>query len=386
MFPMFSLVWFNRQGRSANRKTLASDYHPHFCESKEIPMKRLQWVALSIMVLAALAAYAQTSSNVTVFATGFSNPRGLKWGPDGNLYVAEGGTGGDKSTAGKCDQVVPPVGPYTGGRTARISKVAPDGSRSTLVQGLPSTLAAIGDVSGVADVAFIGDQLYALIAGGGCSHGNAGFSNSVLKVNADGSYTQIADLSAFLALHPVKNPEPGDFEPDGTWFNMIAVDGNLYAVEPNHGEVDEITPGGTVTRLIDVSETQGHIVPTSIVRINKGFYVANLSTFPINPGSAARYTVSDLGGITKIQPGLTTVVSMVVNGNDTYFLELSADAGFPEPGKGAVVRLRGGVFKTIADGLTLPTGMTFGSDGALYVSNVGAGPPGAGQIVKITVP
>jgi len=37
------------------------------------------------------------------------------------------------------------------------------------------------------------------------------------------------------------------------------------------------------------------------------------------------------------------------------------------PGKGAVVRLRGGVFKTIADGLTIPTGMTLGSDGALYV-------------------
>jgi len=45
----------------------------------------------------------------------------------------------------------------------------------------------------------------------------------------------------------VKNPDPGDFEPDGTWFNMIAVDGNLYAVEPNHGEVDEITPAGIVT-------------------------------------------------------------------------------------------------------------------------------------------
>ena len=31
--------------------------------------------------------------------------------------------------------------------------------------------------------------------------------------------------------------------------------------------------------------------------------------------------------------------------------------------------------------------MTFGPDGALYVSNYGFGfPPGAGQIVKVTVP
>ena len=74
-------------------------------------------------------------------------------------------------------------------------------------------------------------------------------------------------------------------------------------------------------------------------------------------------------------------------GNDTYFLELSAAPGFPEPGQGAVVRLNGGKFVTIADGLTAPTGMTVGTDGALYVSNFGTGAPaGIGQIVKITLP
>jgi hypothetical protein len=349
-------------------------------------MKKLGWVILSVVVLGVLTAYAQTSRNVSVFSTGFSNPRGLKWGPDGNLYVAEGGIGGDISTVGKCKQVVPPIGPYTGGFNARVSKVTPDGSRSTLVKGLPSTMAAPGFVSGVADVAFIGNQLYALIVGGGCSHGHARFPNSVLKVNTDGSWTQVANLSAFLPLHPVKHPNKGDFEPDGTWFNLIAVDGSLYAVEPNHGEVDVITPEGVVTRLIDVSQTQGHIVPTSIARVKDGFFISNLNTFPINPGSSARYTVSNLGEVTKIKSGLTAVVSILVNDDDTYFLELSTDAGPPVPGKGAVVRFRGGTFKTIADGLSLPTGMTLGPDGGLYVSNIGIGARGAGEIVKITLP
>ena len=266
-------------------------------------MKILRWAVLVVVVLCAVAIFAQTSSNVTVFATGFSNPRGLKWGPDGNLYVAEAGTGGNVSTDGKCDQVVPPVGPYTGGSTARISKITPDGIRSTLVQALPSARDAFGDILGVADVAFIGTQLYASLAGGGCSHGHAGVPNSVLKVNADGSWTPVANLSAFQALHPVKNPEPDDYEPDGTWYGMISIDGNLYAVEPNHGEVDEITPGGIMTRLIDLSETQGHVVPTSIARIQNGFYVSNLNTFPIAPGSSARYTINNLGGVTKVQPG-----------------------------------------------------------------------------------
>ena len=350
-------------------------------------MKTFRRLVLSMVALGALAAFAQTSSNVTVFATGFSNPRGLEWGPDGNLYVAEAGTGGNVSTVGTCDQVVPPVGPYKGGATARISKVTPDGTRSTLTSGLPSSRAAIGDVDGVADVAFIGTQLYALLAWGGCSHGHPGFPNAVLKVNADGSWLRVADLSTFQALHPTKTIQPADFEPDGTWFSMVAADGNLYAVEPNHGEVDEITPGGIVTRLIDLSETQGHVVPTSIARIQNGFYLANLGTFPIAPGSSARYTVSNLGGVTKIQTGLTTVVGIAVIGNDTFFLELSTDPGFPAPGKGAVVRLHGAKLSTIASGLTAPTGMTVGPDGALYVSNIGTGgPAGAGQIVKITIP
>src|SRR3954453_17401067 len=39
---------------------------------------------------------------VTVFSKGFNNPRGLKFGPDGALYVAEAGLGGDKKTTEGC--------------------------------------------------------------------------------------------------------------------------------------------------------------------------------------------------------------------------------------------------------------------------------------------
>ena len=131
------------------------------------------------------------ASNVSVFATGLNNPRGLKFGPDGFLYVAEGGTGGLNSTDGACDQVVPPVGPYTANVTgARISKIGPHGFRTTVVDNLPSsqTSADSGSlISGVADVAFIGDKLYAVLAGAGCSHGVPNIPNAVIRVHSNGA-------------------------------------------------------------------------------------------------------------------------------------------------------------------------------------------------------
>ena len=84
------------------------------------------------------AIYAQASSNVTVLATGLEGPRGLRFGPDGMLYVAEAGTGGTLSTAGQCTQVVPPIGPYKGGMTGRISRIDSWGKRTTVASGFPS--------------------------------------------------------------------------------------------------------------------------------------------------------------------------------------------------------------------------------------------------------
>jgi hypothetical protein len=44
-----------------------------------------------------------------------------------------------------------------------------------------------------------------------------------------------------------------------------------------------------------------------------------------------------------------------------------------------------GEVEEVVTGLAVPTGMTFGPDGGLYISNLGAAPPGAGQILRFDI-
>ncbi len=331
---------------------------------------------------------------MTVFATGLNNPRGLKFGPDGYLYVAEGGLGGSHSTRGQCDSVIAPVGPYTGGMSGRISKISPNGEVSTVADNLPSsqTSPALGSlVSGVADVEFIGNKLYALLAGAGCSHGVANVPNSVVRIERNGSWSVVANLSEFQMAHPVAKPEPDDFEPDGTWYSMLNIGNKLFAVEPNHGEVDMVDPfTHAVSRVVDVSATFGHIVPTAIAFREGNLYLGNLHPFPVVVGSSSVYRLTRSGKIDVWATGFTTILGLAFDrmGN-LYVLENSTVSGpGPTPGTGAVLRLsKSGVRDTVVTGLFLPTAITIGPDGNLYISTKGFGPPipGFGEIVRVNL-
>jgi hypothetical protein len=147
------------------------------------------------------------------------------------------------------------------------------------------------------------------------------------------------------------------------------------------------TTTGTIQRVLDISSRVGHAVPTALARHGGYWYIGNLSTFPVTDGASRVWRV--LFNPTRLQVVAqgTTILGLAFDAKHNLYI-LQNTTGFPEPtpGAGSIVRIRpGGGPETIVTGLTLPTAMTMGPDGNLYVSHIGFGPPlpGVGQVLRI---
>ncbi len=335
-------------------------------------------------------------------ASGLNNPRGIAFDNRGDLYVAEAGTtDGNISTEGTCQQ--DPMVSHSG-HTGRISKIV-GGTAVPVISGLPSSHhIAANDITvfGINDIAFVGPKLYGLL-NAGCGHGVPDVPASVIAVNG-GQYSVEANLSAFRAANPPAHLGR-DVEPDGDWYSMIAVGGVLFAVDANGGQLVSVKPGsGKIDRVIDISATEGHVVPTAVTEFEGDFYIGNLQTFPAVEGASKVWRTRRNAdqGLDVVATGLITVLGIATDkAGRGYALEsfhcvASAPPPFPlhppcvpgpwAAGTGDVVRQNlDGTRETIVTGLTFPSSIRFGPDGALYISNKSYNlPAGSGEILKVT--
>lgn len=328
------------------------------------------------------------TATMATFAMHLNHPRGLKFGPDGYLYVAEAGTGPTPLCRTQSFGPFQPhiFSPYFGCPTGgRISRIDPSsGSRSTVVDNLPTSSGTNGDVFGPADVAFMDNTLYVLQSGAGNGHGVPSSTNGIYRINSNGSHTMIADLGSWSIAHPGAQPDDADYTPEGNWYSMIVAKNNFYALEPNHGNFVKASLDGNIQLVTDISASEGHIVPTALA-YKGNFFVGNLGEFPIL-GNSSIFKITPSGNMKKIATGFSAILGLVLDKHSNiYVLEMTAGFPFPHPGAGRIRKIDpNGTVEDVISGLKFPTAMTMGPDGNLYVSGWGFGPP-LGEIVKVTL-
>jgi hypothetical protein len=272
-------------------------------------------------------------------------------------------------------------GPYRGGFTGRISRLSPDGRRTTVVDRLPSSRDGFGDAFGPSDIAWLDGTMYVVIEGGGCSRGLADHPAGIVKVRRDGSYRYVADISAFIRANPVAN-EPlcgplGDCEPDGVPHSLLADGRWLYVVETNHNSVLRVNPRtGAVRRIYDLSVQDP--APIVMVRRGDGFLLGGFDG--LIQGFSDRF-----GPVRTVKEGFGPITDLAFAGGRLYLLETFSGEPF-SANSGRIVRGDGTV---VAERLNFPVGMAVGEGryrGGLYVTTVsyGQGPVrGLGKIVRV---
>lgn len=343
----------------------------------------------------ALAAHKRPAPTVTTYASGLNNPRGLAFGPDGNLYVTEAGSGGGHTATNTpdCPIDINIYSPYSAGFTGRVLRVLDNGTTEVVADGLPSMTDAYYVNYGPTDVAFVGETLYVLIEMGGCSHGLDDDLHlpAVLRVNADGSTTNVADLGAWQRANPPHYLKDtgllSDKEPGGVFHSMIAVGKYLYVVETNNaGSVVRVDPAtGAVVRLYDLSLDNAEHNPIVMTRRGNQFYVG---TFGEDEGpSELAVFDKDFTGYTTPFQTTNPIVGLAWHGEALYAVEIFPYTEQWTTDNANLVtfdRKTGERREVLTDFASLPNGLVKGPDGALYTSNWGISySPGDGQILRI---
>ena len=314
-------------------------------------------------VLAELAT-PEPEEAVAIVAAGLTNPRGFVFAPDGTLVVALAGR----------------EGPHAG--VVRIEAGCP----VLVAGGLPAYRIVFGAITGIADVAYLDGELYALLSGGDTDRGDT--PNGLYRLDGAGGAELVADISAFIREHPVAE-KPRDYDTDGQPYAMLAMGDAFWITEGNSNQVLRVDLDGTVARVADLS--QGHPIPTGIAPApDGGAYVAFFTSTPYAEGSARVVKVATDGAVTDVWTGLTLVTALTLGPDGTlYALEMATghgdDPGAIASGTGRVVRMTSAdTAAPVVTGLTLPVAMDLGPDGALYIAGPTFGADeGQGTILRV---
>jgi sugar lactone lactonase YvrE len=334
----------------------------------------------SCFALALVATPASAATFIsTVVATGLNNPRDLAFGPDGALYIAE---------AGFNDPSVAPTGNFTFMSNGSVTRLF-GGMQTRVMAGLPSLYnAELRNVSGPQGIVFdtSGTGYLALGLGADPAVRPAGsLYGHVFSLGQD------FDVAGYEAIN---NPDGGPL--DSNPFHLAAGPDGLLVTDAGGNALLNLAPDGAIStvavfpnRFIGGPVLTSNAVPTGIAVAPDGtIYVSQLTGFPFTEGEAQIFSIAPGSSTpTVFATGFTNLTDLAF-GPDGNLYALSIDTNnIIEPGgSGAIYRVSSsGMSENIFSGLVGPTGLTFGSDGALYVTNFSNSIEGGlGQVIRVS--
>jgi hypothetical protein len=323
---------------------------------------RTTFVTFLIAICALVTA---SAAGAQVVMSGLDNPRGLAWGPEGALYVAEAGRGGTTP----CFATV--RGPAFAGTTGAVSRLW-HGVQERVATGLPSYVEGASP-----GIAATGPHDIALL-GRGNARVSIGLANNPMlratcpglgpmfgwlaQVPASGSWRLDADVSAH---EQSANPD-GSVGPDSNPYGLLAEPGATIATDAGGNDLLRIGANGSISTLAVFPSRSNSArgidsVPTSVAFGPDGaYYVGELASFA--PGQANVWRVVPGQPPTVFQPGFTTIIDITFGADGALYVL--------EWGPGNLWRVPpAGPRSLVAGGFVNPGSVTIGPDGAFYVSN-----------------
>jgi hypothetical protein len=333
---------------------------------------------------------AAADPSVSVVMSGLDNPRGLAFGPQGALYVAEAGRGDIGEGDGPCFGSGPSQVCY--GATGAVSRLW-QGEQTRVATGLPSYANAAGRAQGPNDISMLGagradvtigletdprlrDQLAKV------DPEWAGFGR-VVQVSASGRWRFVADLGPF---EENENPDQRTIDIDP--YGLLAIPGADIVADAGANDLVRVDANGDVS-LVTVlppvpQATDKNPVPTAVVRGPDGaYYVGQMAGAPFVDGSASIYRLVPGEEPQVYLSGFKAIIDLAFDPDGNLYVLQFATGQTGLAGPGELIQVApDGTRTTVIAGLDRPTSVAVGPDGALYVTNHGLS-VGGGQVLRL---